>query len=107
MKLNIRNLFLLSAVLGTSSGFSSTTGGSLASSSSKNSNTQLQAELGRREMMTAAALSVGALVVVPVEAAFAEYVPQYKDMQQIYCTSWCLMVFVGVGVGVGVGVVVC
>mmetsp|Transcript_10165 Transcript_10165/g.29881 ORF Transcript_10165/g.29881 Transcript_10165/m.29881 type:complete len:160 (-) Transcript_10165:302-781(-) len=34
-------------------------------------------------MLTAAALSAGALVV-PVEAAFAEYVPQYKDMQQIY-----------------------
>mmetsp|Transcript_10166 Transcript_10166/g.29885 ORF Transcript_10166/g.29885 Transcript_10166/m.29885 type:complete len:203 (-) Transcript_10166:302-910(-) len=72
------NLFLLSAYLGTTSGFSAP---NLPSKTV--SNTQLRAELGRREMLTAAALSAGALVV-PVEAAFAEYVPQYKDMQQIY-----------------------
>ena len=46
--------------------------------------TQLQAEMGRREMVTAAAFSAGALLV-PVEAAFAEYVPRVDDMKQIYC----------------------
>lgn len=48
------------------------------------STTQLQAQMGRREMVTAAAFSAGALLV-PVEAAFAaEYVPRVQDMQQIY-----------------------
>jgi hypothetical protein len=46
--------------------------------------TQLQAAMGRREMVTAAAFSAGALLI-PVEAAFAaEYVPKLQDMQQIY-----------------------
>lgn len=46
--------------------------------------TQLQAEMGRREMVTAAAFSAGALLV-PVEAAFAaDYKPRIQDMQQIY-----------------------
>jgi hypothetical protein len=40
--------------------------------------------MGRREMVTAAAFSAGALLV-PVEAAFAEYVPRVEDMKQIYC----------------------
>jgi len=45
--------------------------------------TQLQAEMGRREMVTAAAISAGVLLL-PVEAAFAEYVPKVQDMVQIY-----------------------
>jgi len=46
--------------------------------------THLQAEMGRREMVTAAAFSAAALLV-PVEAAFAkDYVPRVDDMKQIY-----------------------
>ena len=49
------------------------------------SSTLLQAEMGRREMVTAAAFSAGAFLV-PVEAAFAaDYKPRYEDMKQIYC----------------------
>jgi len=48
------------------------------------STTQLQAQMGRREMVAAAAFSASALLV-PVEAAFAgEYVPKIRDMEQIY-----------------------
>ena len=56
------------------------------SSAKTTSATQLQAQLGRREMITAAAFSAGALLV-PVEAAFAEYVPKFETMKQIYCKS--------------------
>ncbi len=48
------------------------------------SSTQLQAEMGRREMVATAAFTASALFV-PVEAAFAEYVPKVDDMKQIYC----------------------
>lgn len=49
----------------------------------KSSSTQLQAEMGRREMVATAAFTASALFV-PVEAAFAEYVPKVDDMKQIY-----------------------
>jgi hypothetical protein len=53
--------------------------------STSTSTTQLQAQMGRREMVAAAAFSASALLV-PVEAAFAgEYVPKIRDMEQIYC----------------------
>ena len=49
------------------------------------SSTQLQAEMGRREMVAATAFTASALFV-PVEAAFAkDYVPKVDDMKQIYC----------------------
>ena len=67
----------LFAILGNTEAFS-------VVSQKSTTSTQLQAQMGRREMVTAAAFSAGALLV-PVEAAFAEYVPRIDDMKQIYC----------------------
>ncbi len=53
------------------------------STQSKSSSSQLQAEMGRREMVAAAGLTASALLVP--QAAFAEYVPKVDDMKQIYC----------------------
>ena len=53
------------------------------SAQSKASSSQLQAEMGRREMVAAAGLAASALLVP--QAAFAEYVPKVDDMKQIYC----------------------
>lgn len=55
----------------------------LPSAQQSASSTQLQAEMGRREMVATAAFSASALFV-PVEAAFAAYVPKVDDMKQIY-----------------------
>lgn len=52
------------------------------SAQSKSSSSQLQAEMGRREMVASAAFAASALLVP--QAAFAEYVPKVDDMKQIY-----------------------
>lgn len=52
------------------------------SAQSKSSSSQLQAEMGRREMVASAAFTASALLVP--QAAFAEYVPKVDDMKQIY-----------------------
>mmetsp|Transcript_11359 Transcript_11359/g.24064 ORF Transcript_11359/g.24064 Transcript_11359/m.24064 type:complete len:206 (-) Transcript_11359:385-1002(-) len=81
--MKLSSLLSVPAILSTSvSGFSVAPNQSTRSSCT----TQLQAEIGRRDVFTAATsltLSAGALLV-PVEAAFAEYVPRVDDMKQIY-----------------------
>lgn len=78
MKLS-HSLLALPALLSSGAAFSVA-----PNQSSVATTTRLNAEMGRREMVTAAAFSAGALLV-PTEAAFAaEYKPRVQDMQQIY-----------------------
>jgi len=71
-------LFILPAMLGSvCEGFSMMTNARSATT------TQLQAEMGRREMIAAAGLSAGTLMI-PLESAFAAYEPKPADIKQIY-----------------------